>query len=242
MHESGSVAVEVSESVQNDAIAQEAGAAMISYAECDVSRVYEVAVPSSTVSSISEFLCGINLEQLVHIFEAEMIDLETLKEMTHEDLISVGVKAFGHRHKILKEVRTRKSNNVVQAIAQESLAHMIHPDDKENESQDSIYLGCDSCDSIFKSISDLTAHSLSHTTRENTRYGAGILFDDIRLPVQTLDNSNLENTAESTRLNSSSLQVTVSENVELIMDLPHKKRKRGECIKDRVKKLRYRLD
>ena len=141
-----------------------------------------------------------------------------------------------------KEVRTRKFNNVVQAIAQERLAHITHPDSKKNESQDSIYLGCDSCDSTFKSISDLTAHSLSHTTRETTRYGAGILFDDIRLPVQTLDNSNLENIAESTRLNSSSLQVTVSENVELIMDLAHKKRKRGECIKDRVKKLRYRLD
>ena len=33
-----------------------------------------------------------------------MIDFETLKEMTHEDLVSIGVKAFGQRHKIIKEV------------------------------------------------------------------------------------------------------------------------------------------
>ena len=61
--------------------------------------------------------------------------------------------------------------------------------------------------------------------------------------MQTLETTNLENIAESTRLNesSSTLHVMVIDNVEHIVDLT-KKRKRGEYSRDNIKKLKYRLD
>ena len=107
-----------------------------------------------------------------------------------------------------------------------------------------LHLECDSCDKIFKTIPELVEHSEPHSSSENTHYGAGILFDDIRLPVQTLETTNLENIAESTRLDdsSSTLHVTVIDDVEHIVDLTKKKRKRGECSRDNIKKLKYRLD
>ena len=117
-----------------------------------------------------------------------MIDLETLKGMTHNDLISVGVKAFGHRHKILKELRSQKSNNIVQ-----TMLHEVPPPTSIDRVSfdDTVYLGCDSCDKIFKTIPELVEHSESHSSSENTHYGAGILLDDIRLPVQTLETTNM---------------------------------------------------
>ena len=169
-----------------------------------------------------------------------MIDLKMLKEMTHNDLVSVGVKAVEHRHKILKELRSQKSNNIVQTMLHE----VPHPTSIDRVSfDDTVFLGYDSCDKIFKTIPELVEHFEFHSSSENTHYGAGILFDDIRLPVQTLETTNLENIAESTRLNdsSSTLHVTVIDNVEHIVDLTKKKRKRGECSRDNIKKLKYRL-
>ena len=100
-----------------------------------------------------------------------MIDLKTLKEMTHNDLISVGVKAV----EILKELRSQKSNNIVQTMLHE----VPHPTSIDRVSfDDTVYLGYDSCDKIFKTIPELVEHFEFHSSSENTHYGAGILFDD----------------------------------------------------------------
>ena len=55
--------------------------------------------------TIENFLLSIGREEVVKIFEKEMIDFETLPEITHEDLVNIGVNAFGQRHKIIKEVK-----------------------------------------------------------------------------------------------------------------------------------------
>ena len=45
------------------------------------------------------------LESLIDVFHSEDITLDVLMDMTSNDLKSVGVSAFGKRHKILKKVR-----------------------------------------------------------------------------------------------------------------------------------------
>ena len=53
-------------------------------------------------NSMKEFLSKIRLESLESLMVKEKIDLLTLSEMSHQDLVSIGVEAFGDRHKILK--------------------------------------------------------------------------------------------------------------------------------------------
>lgn len=69
---------------------------------------------SSTNSSICEksseifqYLTSIELEHLTNIFEKERITWDILCEMSHEQLIKIGVAAYGDRHKIIKEIAQR---------------------------------------------------------------------------------------------------------------------------------------
>lgn len=54
--------------------------------------------------SIHQFLTNLQLPQLIELFENEMITLDILAEMGHEELKQIGVSAYGHRHKLLKAV------------------------------------------------------------------------------------------------------------------------------------------
>ena len=60
---------------------------------------------------------------LIDLFEEEMIDLDVLRDMSHEDLTNIGVKAFGRRHKIIKEIRNLKHLNIGDNI----IASQSHP-------------------------------------------------------------------------------------------------------------------
>uniref|UniRef100_A0A336MN10 Poly [ADP-ribose] polymerase n=1 Tax=Culicoides sonorensis TaxID=179676 RepID=A0A336MN10_CULSO len=59
--------------------------------------------------TLATFLTGLQLEQLIEMFEREQITLEILAEMGHEDLKQVGVTAYGFRHKILKGIALLRS-------------------------------------------------------------------------------------------------------------------------------------
>ena len=54
---------------------------------------------------MKDFLTNLQLEQLLEIFENEHITMDVLVEMTNDDLQSIGITAFGHRHKILKKLK-----------------------------------------------------------------------------------------------------------------------------------------
>ena len=54
---------------------------------------------------MEEFLGSVQLESLVELFQKEHITMDVLIEMSNEDLQSIGVTAFGHRHKILRKVK-----------------------------------------------------------------------------------------------------------------------------------------
>ena len=162
-----------------------------------------------TKPDIREFLQRIGLEDLQDLFEHEKIDIDTLKEMSHDDLSSVGVKAFGQRHKILKEIRSEKLPNIVNTIINKTTQNQSEEENiiKEISSDETINFGCDSCESYFETISELYEHNVSnHTNQQNSRYGGGNLYehDNIHLPVLTLSTTEIENIAESTRVESSS--------------------------------------
>lgn len=70
---------------------------------CDHSRCE--TTPGTPVNmSIASFLNSLGLEHLRDIFEREDITLDILAEMGHEELKTIGINAYGHRHKLLKGV------------------------------------------------------------------------------------------------------------------------------------------
>lgn len=54
---------------------------------------------------MEDFLAELELEDLLSIFEREHITMDVLADMSHADLSSIGVTAFGHRHRLLRKVR-----------------------------------------------------------------------------------------------------------------------------------------
>ena len=92
------------------------------------------------------------MEEHVKVLEDEIIDLETLQEMTHDNLVSIGVKAFGQRHKTLNT-----SKNIVDTL--------LFSDATQNFS-------CKECKNIFTNKDMLRYHmETSHiaTTEETLR-------------------------------------------------------------------------
>ncbi|CAI9620949.1 unnamed protein product [Staurois parvus] len=55
--------------------------------------------------NINQFLKSLGLEHLRDIFETEQITLDVLADMGHEELKEIGINAYGHRHKLIKELR-----------------------------------------------------------------------------------------------------------------------------------------
>lgn len=66
-----------------------------------ISSFIDAALPTI---SMQEFLTSLHLPHLIEIFEKEMISIDILAEMGHEELKQIGVQAYGHRHKLLKAV------------------------------------------------------------------------------------------------------------------------------------------
>ena len=54
---------------------------------------------------MEDFLSGLQLDHLHEIFRSEHITMDVLVDMMHEDLQSIGITAFGHRHRILRSVK-----------------------------------------------------------------------------------------------------------------------------------------
>ena len=84
------------------------------------------------------FLLIISMGEHVKVFEDEIIDIETLQEITRDDLISIGVKAFDQRPQILNT-----SKNIVDTL--------LFSDATQNFS-------CKECNNIFNNIEMLKYH------------------------------------------------------------------------------------
>ena len=118
-----------------------------------------------------------------------MITLEILKEMSHEDLKSIGILRFGQRHKILKQLgKVQPQTNRTETLTQNVVESLLLTEEPLE-----ITLGCNNCEETFQTLENLNAHNLSHFARGN-------IFQDSERFVQSVSTINVEHCAESTRL------------------------------------------
>lgn len=77
--------------------------------------------------TMEEFLSGMEFDHLyLPIFQREQITIDILVDMTHEDLQSIGITAFGHRHRILKKVKELVHNGGAKAAEPVGVASAKH--------------------------------------------------------------------------------------------------------------------
>ena len=60
---------------------------------------------SDNDNEMSILTSSLDLEDLNEVFQREKIDVKILSEMSHQELISIGVTAFGDRHRLLRKAR-----------------------------------------------------------------------------------------------------------------------------------------
>ncbi|CAH8451148.1 unnamed protein product [Schistosoma haematobium] len=70
--------------------------------------------PGNGKLTTANFLMSLGLGQLVELFEKELVTMDILLEMGHEELKELGVTVYGHRHKIIKGVQKWRSNCTTQ--------------------------------------------------------------------------------------------------------------------------------
>ena len=76
--------------------------------------------------SIEEFLSGVEFDHLLPMFQREQITIDILVDMSHEDLQSIGITAFGHRHRILRKVKELVHNGGAQPSEPVGVASAKH--------------------------------------------------------------------------------------------------------------------
>ncbi|XP_037282479.2 tankyrase isoform X1 [Rhipicephalus microplus] len=82
-----------------------------------------------------QFLTNIGLGHLCELFEKEMITIDILAEMGHEELKQIGVSAYGHRHKLMKGIEKLLTGRAISSTLMPSTTGTVlvdlSPDDKE---------------------------------------------------------------------------------------------------------------
>ena len=68
-------------------------------------RLINLFFPDEGRGKVEEVLKSLKLDHLLGIFEKEQVTMDVLVDMTSGDLQSIGIAAFGLRHKILKKVK-----------------------------------------------------------------------------------------------------------------------------------------
>ena len=80
------------------------------YLQESTSRTDTTDAPESVTSCDSSdemriLTSSLDLEALNDIFQREKIDVKILSEMSHQELMSIGVTSFGDRHRLLRKAR-----------------------------------------------------------------------------------------------------------------------------------------
>ena len=63
----------------------------------------------ANLECMKEFLESNDFGQYLELFESEEITFDVLAEMTHPELKELGIKAYGHRHRLLRAARRQLS-------------------------------------------------------------------------------------------------------------------------------------
>ncbi|KAF2345867.1 Sterile alpha motif domain, partial [Trinorchestia longiramus] len=91
--------------------------ASLTFCPMESSEAAAAVVAVDMPATVHQLLRSLGLEQLCGLFEREDISLDVLCEMSHDDLRTVGVAAYGHRHKLMKSAqRIRQHHNAVSGI------------------------------------------------------------------------------------------------------------------------------
>ncbi len=77
--------------------------------------------------SIKDFLVGLQLDHLYFdLFQREHITMDILVDMSHDDMVSIGLSAFGHRHKIIRKVKELVHNGGAESAEPVGMAKAQH--------------------------------------------------------------------------------------------------------------------
>ncbi len=77
--------------------------------------------------SVKDFLASLQLDDLYFdLFQREHISMDVLMDMSHDDLASVGMSAFGHRHKIIRKVKELVHNGGAESAEPVGVAKAQH--------------------------------------------------------------------------------------------------------------------
>ncbi|XP_065828038.1 poly [ADP-ribose] polymerase tankyrase-1-like [Oscarella lobularis] len=127
--------------------------------------------------TVGDLLKSIGLPLLSELFENEQITLDVLMDMGHEELKEVGVRAYGHRHKIIKGVKERCTGPGRTFVAKPPVT----------EGTLLVNLAPDDCDFIQ------TAEEMQSTIREHNDGGAagGIFKSYNIIKIQRVINTKL---------------------------------------------------
>ena len=92
-----------------------------------------VAAAADTPATVHQLLHSLALEQLCSLFEREDISLDVLCEMSHDDLRTVGVAAYAHRHKLIKAAQRirQHQNNIIGINSGCTVLMELATDDRE---------------------------------------------------------------------------------------------------------------
>ena len=180
-------------------------------------------------NGLKDFLQKLEMMNLLEKFENELVTLDMLKEMNHEDLKSIGIITFGHRHKILKEIMSYRPPNIVETIVNSA----------------EFQFGCVNCEENFNTHDALRDHTeICIPVTSHSKYNGGNLYENnhFRMSMISMEDSVAVDhvRAESTRINET-LSVSQFHDFDDIVDLPSRKRKFGECDRTNLKCLKYRF-
>ena len=75
---------------------------------------------------MKDFLIALELEVLLPVLQKEHITMDVLVDMSHDDLSSVGITAFGHRHRILRKVKELAHNGGAEPAVPVGVATASH--------------------------------------------------------------------------------------------------------------------
>ncbi|VDO43569.1 unnamed protein product [Onchocerca flexuosa] len=83
------------------------------------------------VNSLTELLSQLKLEKYIELFEIENIDLNLFLELNDDDLIEIGIKAYGPRKKMLNVIQRYRTDGTL--ICKNDSKVISYPYNKERK-------------------------------------------------------------------------------------------------------------
>ena len=145
--------------------------------------------------------------------------------MNHEDLKSIGITTFDHRHKIPKEIMSYRPPNIVETIVNSA----------------EFQFGCVNCGKNFNTYDAIRDHTkVCIPVTSHSKYDGGNLYENnhFRMSAISMEDSVAADhaRAESTRINET-LSVSQFDDFDDIVDFPSHKRQFCECDRTNLNRL-----